>query len=136
MNNNYAQQSTVQQQSIQPNQQTQNISQPANYNNILNNQQNINPYVGLPQNNYIQPQQGYWNTQAFQPQQNQYQYQQEEKEYILMDSNVPNKKKKYVYVGEVDAPINNFTQQQSFTLDDIRAIIAKEFDTRFGEEKK
>ena len=52
-----------------------------------------------------------------------------EKEYILLDGSTPNKKKKYVFVEEVDVP------SPSFTLDDIKKIISDEFDRRFGEEK-
>lgn len=55
---------------------------------------------------------------------------QQEKEYILLDGSSPTKKRKYVFVEEIDVPVT------SFTLDDIKKIISDEFDRRFGEEKQ
>ena len=55
---------------------------------------------------------------------------QDEKEFILLDGSTPNKKKKYVFVGEIDIT------QPVFSLEDIRKIVSDEFDRRFGEEEK
>ena len=57
-------------------------------------------------------------------------------EYILLDGSAPNKKRKYVFVGEVDMQTNVVTPLPSFTLEDVRNVVAREFDARFGEEKK
>ena len=53
-----------------------------------------------------------------------------EKEFILLDGSTPNKKRKYVFVGEIDIT------QPVFSLEDIRKIVSDEFDRRFGEEEK
>lgn len=55
---------------------------------------------------------------------------QNEKEFILLDGSTPNKKRKYVFVGEIDIT------QPVFSLEDIRKIVSDEFDRRFGEEDK
>ena len=55
---------------------------------------------------------------------------QNEKEFILLDGSAPNKKRKYVFVGEIDIT------QPVFSLEDIRKIVSDEFDRRFGEEDK
>ena len=107
-------------------------SQTEGYPNIpnINSQNNINmntPGMSTPvQNNmYNPPNYQFWNVpnqQSF-PNIN-------EKEYILLDGTNPNKKKKYVYVGEVDVSNSN-----NISLEDIKKIISDEFDRRFGEEK-
>ena len=51
-------------------------------------------------------------------------------EFILLDGSTPNKKRKYVFVGEIDIT------QPVFSLEDIRKIVSDEFDKRFGEEEK
>jgi len=124
----------------QPMVQNQQIQQPYNY-----NQQSFNsPYY---QNSAVNPYAGYqqWgnyqNTIQSQPlQQTQYpqtnQQTQDTTEYILLDGSAPNKKRKYVFVGEVDMQTNVVQPLPSFTLEDIRNIVAREFDIRFGEEKK
>ena len=71
----------------------------------------------------------YQNT--VQPQQSQ-----DSVEYILLEGSAPNKKRKYVFVGEVDMQTNVVQPLPSFTLEDIRGVVAREFDVRFGEEKK
>lgn len=55
---------------------------------------------------------------------------QNEKEFILLDGSAPNKKRKYVFVEEIDVT------QPVFSLEDIRKIVSDEFDRRFGEEEK
>ena len=57
-------------------------------------------------------------------------------EYILLDGSAPNKKRKYVFVGEVDMQTNVVQPLPSFTLEDIRNVVSREFDVRFGEDKK
>lgn len=57
-------------------------------------------------------------------------------EYILLDGSASNKKRKYVFVGEVDMQTNAIQPLPSFSLEDVRQIVAHEFDVRFGEEKK
>lgn len=125
----------------QPMAQSQQIQQPQyNY-----NQQSFNtPYY---QNSAFNPYAGYqqWgnyqNTVQVQPSQ-QIQYTQQSQqtqdttEYILLDGSAPNKKRKYVFVGEVDMQTNVVQPLPSFTLEDVRKVVAREFDVRFGEEKK
>ena len=102
------------------NQPTGNIVQPS-------------PPQYIPQNNN----QFFWNSNYNKPMQN-IQYtsvqsdiqNQDEKEFILLDGSTPNKKKKYVFVGEIDIT------QPVFSLEDIRKIVSDEFDRRFGEEEK
>lgn len=95
----------------------------------------MNPYGRFQQwGNYqntvqAQPSQQIQYTQ--QPQQTQ-----DTTEYILLDGSAPNKKRKYVFVGEVDMQTNVVQPLPSFTLEDIRGVVAREFDVRFGEEKK
>ena len=121
--------------------QSQQIQQPQyNY-----NQQSFNtPYY---QNSAVNPYAGYqqWgnyqNTVQAQPsQQIQYTQQtqqtQDATEYILLDGSAPNKKRKYIFVGEVDMQTNAVQPLPSFTLEDVRKVVAHEFDVRFGEEKK
>lgn len=121
--------------------QSQQIQQPQyNYNQQSFNTpyyQNsaVNPYAGYQQwGNYqntvqAQPSQQIQYTQ--QPQQTQ-----DTTEYILLDGSAPNKKRKYVFVGEVDMQTNAVQPLPSFTLEDVRRAVAHEFDVRFGEEKK
>lgn len=125
----------------QPMAQSQQIQQPQyNYNQQSFNTpyyQNsaVNPYAGYQQwGNYqntvqAQPSQQIQYTQ--QPQQTQ-----DTTEYILLDGSAPNKKRKYVFVGEVDMQTNVVQPLPSFTLEDVRKVVAHEFDVRFGEEKK
>ena len=125
----------------QPMAQSQQIQQPQyNYNQQSFNTpyyQNsaVNPYAGYQQwGNYqntvqAQPSQQIQYTQ--QPQQTQ-----DTTEYILLDGSAPNKKRKYVFVGEVDMQTNVVQPLPSFSLEDIRSVVAREFDVRFGEEKK
>lgn len=125
----------------QPMAQSQQIQQPQyNYNQQSFNTpyyQNsaVNPYAGYQQwGNYqntvqAQPSQQIQYTQ--QPQQTQ-----DTTEYILLDGSTPNKKRKYVFVGEVDMQTNAIQPLPSFTLEDVRKVVAREFDVRFGEEKK
>lgn len=125
----------------QPMAQSQQIQQPQyNYNQQSFNTpyyQNsaVNPYAGYQQwGNYqntvqAQPSQQIQYTQ--QPQQTQ-----DTTEYILLDGSTPNKKRKYVFVGEVDMQTNIVQPLPSFTLEDVRKVVAREFDVRFGEEKK
>ena len=47
-----------------------------------------------------------------------------------LDGSAPNKKRKYVFVEEIDVT------QPVFSLEDIRKIVSDEFDRRFGEEEK
>lgn len=125
----------------QPMAQSQQIQQPQyNYNQQSFNTpyyQNsaVNPYAGYQQwGNYqntvqAQPSQQIQYTQ--QPQQTQ-----DATEYILLDGSAPNKKRKYIFVGEVDMQTNVVQPLPSFTLEDVRKVVAREFDVRFGEEKK
>lgn len=125
----------------QPMAQSQQIQQPQyNYNQQSFNTpyyQNsaVNPYAGYQQwGNYqntvqAQPSQQIQYTQ--QPQQTQ-----DTTEYILLDGSAPNKKRKYVFVGEVDMQTNVVQPLPSFTLEDVRKVVAREFDVRFGEDKK
>ena len=128
----------------QPMAQSQQIQQPQyNYNQQSFNTpyyQNsaVNPYAGYQQwGNYqntvqAQPsQQIQYTQQPQQPQQTQ-----DTTEYILLDGSAPNKKRKYVFVGEVDMQTNTVQPLPSFTLEDVRKVVAREFDARFGEEKK
>ena len=121
------------------NQQTQQPLPQYNYQQQFNNPyyQNtaVNPYTGYQQWG------NYQNTVQAQPvQQTQYtqqpQHTQDTTEYILLDGSAPNKKRKYVFVGEVDMQTNVVQPLPSFTLEDIRNVVAREFDVRFGEDKK
>ena len=138
MHNQQTQQNTIGQQSML-NQQTQQQLPQYNYQQPLGNPyyQNsaVNPYAGYQQWG------NYQNTVQTQPlQQAQYTQQpqqtQDTTEYILLDGSAPNKKRKYVFVGEVDMQTNVVQPLPSFTLEDIRSVVAREFDVRFGEEKK
>ena len=87
----------------------------------------------IPQNNN----QTFWNSSYNMPMQNIQQspaqpniQNQNEKEFILLDGSAPNKKRKYVFVEEIDVT------QPVFSLEDIRKIVSDEFDRRFGEEEK
>ena len=93
-------------------------------------------------NNYLQPQNNYiplnngqtnWSQNGNQNQLNQLSLNNNinsiEKEFILLDGSSPNKKRKYVFVEEIDVP------QPIFSLEDIRKIVSDEFDRRFGEDK-
>lgn len=110
----------------------------------MNGGKNIIPQ---PNNNVIQPSppqftpqnnnQTFWNGNYNMPMQNtQYSpaqpniQNQDEKEFILLDGSAPNKKRKYVFVEEIDIT------QPVFSLEDIRKIVSDEFDRRFGEEEK
>jgi len=111
-------------------------------NNYMNGGKNIIPQSN---NNMIHPSppqfipqntnQTFWNGNYNMPMQNSSQTpvqsnNQNEKEFILLDGSTPNKKKKYVFVGEIDIT------QPVFSLEDIRKIVSDEFDRRFGEEEK
>lgn len=92
-----------------------------------------NPPQYIPQNNN----QNFWNGSYNIPMQNIQQspaqpniQNQNEKEFILLDGSTPNKKRKYVFVEEIDVT------QPVFSLEDIRKIVSDEFDRRFGEEEK
>lgn len=92
-----------------------------------------NPPQYIPQNNN----QSFWNGNYNMPMQNIQQspaqsniQNQNEKEFILLDGSAPNKKRKYVFVEEIDIT------QPVFSLEDIRKIVSDEFDRRFGEEEK
>ena len=120
-------------------------------NNYMNGNKGGTPYTGgminQPTGNVVQPSppqyipqnnnQSFWNSNYNKPMQN-IQYtsvqsdiqNQDEKEFILLDGSTPNKKKKYVFVGEIDIT------QPVFSLEDIRKIVSDEFDRRFGEEGK
>ena len=105
----------------QPMAQSQQIQQPQyNYNQQSFNTpyyQNsaVNPYAGYQQwGNYqntvqAQPSQQIQYTQ--QPQQTQ-----DTTEYILLDGSAPNKKRKYVFVGEVDMQTNVVQPLLSFIM--------------------
>lgn len=87
----------------------------------------------IPQNNN----QSFWNGNYNMPVQNIQQFpaqpniqNQNEKEFILLDGSAPNKKRKYVFVEEIDVT------QPVFSLEDIRKIVSDEFDRRFGKEEK
>ena len=87
----------------------------------------------IPQNNN----QTFWNGSYNMPMQNIQQspaqpniQNQNAKEFILLDGSAPNKKRKYVFVEEIDVT------QPVFSLEDIRKIVSDEFDRRFGEEEK
>ena len=102
------------------------ISQPNN-----NTIQSSSPPQFIPQNNN----QNFWNGNYNIPTQNFSQNptqpdNQNEKEFILLDGSSPNKKRKYVFVEEIDVT------QPVFSLEDIRKIVSDEFDRRFGEEEK
>lgn len=135
MHNQQTQQNAIGQQSVL-NQQAQQQLPQYNYQQSLGNPyyQNtaVNPYAGYQQWG------NYQNTVQGQPsQQIQYTQQiQDTTEYILLDGSAPNKKRKYVFVGEVDMQTNTVQPLPSFTLEDVRKVVAREFDVRFGEEKK
>lgn len=112
-------------------------------NNYMNGGKNVfqqpntmvqpNPPQYIPQNTN----QTFWNGNYNIPIQNTQQpsvqsdiQNQNEKEFILLDGSTPNKKRKYVFVGEIDIT------QPVFSLEDIRKIVSDEFDRRFGEEDK
>ena len=120
-----------------------------------------NTPVQTSQTPYIQPQQqivpnvSYQNTQTFhneamnpygryqqawqmpvQQPQLQQPTQDDMREYILLDGSAPNKKRKYVFVGEVDLQTNTVKPLPSFSLEDIRKVVSHEFDVRFGDDKK
>ena len=138
MHNQQTQQNTIGQQSML-NQQTQQQLPQYNYQQPLGNPyyQNsaVNPYAGYQQwGNYQNTVQTQPSTQIQYTQQTQ--QTQDATEYILLDGSAPNKKRKYVFVGEVDMQTNVVQPLPSFTLEDIRSVVAREFDVRFGEEKK
>ena len=138
IHNQQIRQNGIGQQMLQ-NQQTQQQLPQYNYQQAFNS-----PYY---QNNAVNPYAGYqqWdnnqNILQSQPSQQTQYIQQDNKphdfeEYILIDGSAPNKKRKYVFVGEVDMQTNAVQLLPSFTLEDVRKVIAHEFDVRFGEEKK
>lgn len=138
MYNQQTQQNAIGQQSIL-NQQTQQQLPQYNYQQSLGNPyyQNsaVNPYAGYQQwGNYQNTVQTQPSTQIQYTQQTQ--QTQDTTEYILLDGSAPNKKRKYVFVGEVDMQTNAVNPLPSFSLEDIRKIVSHEFDVRFGEEKK
>lgn len=92
---------------------------------------NGNPYTQYPQWEPVQ------QTTTAPVQQGQQPVKQEDgREYILIPTSIPNKMKKYVFVGEVDMQTNAITPLPSFNLEDIRKTVAHEFDIRFGDDKK
>ena len=138
IHNQQTQQNTIGQHSML-NQQVQQQLPQYNYQQPLGSPyyQNtaVNPYAGYQQWG------NYQNTVQTQPlQQTQYtqtnQQTQDTTEYILLDGSAPNKKRKYIFVGEVDIQTNVVQPLPSFTLEDVRNVVAREFDARFGEEKK
>ena len=135
MHNQQTQQNAIGQQSIL-NQQTQQQLPQYNYQQPLGNPyyQNsaVNPYAGYQQ-------WGNYQNQQQPPQQQPVQSSQQTQdpvEYILLDGSAPNTKRKYVFVGEVDMQTNVVQPLPYFSLDDVRNVVAREFDARFGEEKK
>lgn len=96
--------------------------------------QNTQTYQNEASNPYGRYQQA-WQVPVQQNQQTQLP-QEDMREYILLDGSAPNKKRKYVFVGEVDMQTNAVNPLPSFSLEDIRKIVSHEFDVRFGEEKK
>ena len=131
--NNMANQQMMYNQQPQQQLPQHNYQQP--FNNPYYQNSAVNPYAGYQQWG------NYQNTVQTQPlQQTQYtqtnQQVQDTTEYILLDGSAPNKKRKYVFVGEVDIQTNVVTPLPSFTLEDVRNVVAREFDARFGEEKK
>lgn len=130
-NNMISQQMNSVGQQMMQNQQPQQQLPQYNYQQTFNNpyyQNNaVNPYAGYQQwgNNYQ-------STLQSQPSQQT----QPTEEYILLDGSAPNKKRKYVFVGEVDMQTNVVQPLPPFTLEDVRKVVAREFDIRFGEEKK
>ena len=141
---------------INQNQLKQNNSYNTGINNVSSNYQGTavdNNYVNGGKNVFQQPNtivqsnppqyipqntnQTFWNGNYNIPIQNTQQpsvqsdiQNQNEKEFILLDGSTPNKKRKYVFVGEIDIT------QPVFSLEDIRKIVSDEFDRRFGEEDK
>lgn len=135
MQNQQIQQNGVNQQAVF-NQQTQQLPlynyNQQTYGNPYYQTSAVNPYAGYQQWG------GYQNQQQ-PPQQQPVQSSQQTQdpvEYILLDGSAPNKKRKYVFVGEVDMQTNVVQPLPYFSLDDVRNVVAREFDARFGEEKK
>ena len=132
--NNMANQQMMYNQQPQQQLPQHNYQQP--FNNPYYQNSAVNPYAGYQQWG------NYQNTVQAQPVQQQVQFTQQNQqtqdttEYILLDGSAPNKKRKYVFVGEVDIQTNVVTPLPSFTLEDVRNVVAHEFDARFGEEKK
>ena len=122
----------------------QQFQQGINQNPYYQNNAWGTPYVGYQQQFGNQPQNQQPVQQTQQVQQVPYQQQNQQnqlpqedmREYILLDGSAPNKKRKYVFVGEVDMQTNVVNPLPSFSLEDIRKIVSHEFDVRFGEEKK
>ena len=143
IHNQQTQQNAISQQSMM-NQQVQQQLPQYNYQQPLGNlyyQNNaVNPYAGYQQwGNQFQNQQQQIQQPTFQQQTQQVQPTQQTQdpvEYILLDGSAPNRKRKYVFVGEVDMQTNVVQPLPSFTINDIRDVVAREFDARFGEEKK
>lgn len=138
IHNQQTRQNGIGQQMLQNQQPQQQLPQ-------YNYQQNFNPTYY--QNNAVNPYAGYqqWDNnqnmlQSQPSQQTQYIQQDNQshdfEEYILIDGSAPNKKRKYIFVGEVDMQTNVVQPLPSFTLEDIRNVVAREFDVRFGEDKK
>lgn len=110
-------------------------------NNYMNNGKGIQPQpngnISIPNSSQFIPQntnQNFWNGNYNASIQNNPQNlnqlnTQNENEFILLDGSSPNKKKKYVFVGEIDIT------QPVFSLEDIRKIVSDEFDRRFGVEE-
>lgn len=128
-----------------------NIGINNNENNYMNGGKGATPFMNgtsiQSNNNLIQPSppqyipqnnnQSFWNGNYNMPMQNIQQSPAQpniqnpnEKEFILLDGSAPNKKRKYVFVEEIDVT------QPVFSLEDIRKIVSDEFDRRFGEEEK
>ena len=132
--NNMANQQMMYNQQPQQQLPQHNYQQP--FNNPYYQNSAVNPYAGYQQWG------NYQNTVQAQPVQQQVQFTQQNQqtqdttEYILLDGSAPNKKRKYVFVGEVDMQTNVVQPLPSFSLEDIRSVVAREFDVRFGEEKK
>ena len=135
MQNQQIQQNGVNQQAML-NQQTQQLPlynyNQQTYGNPYYQTSAVNPYAGYQQWG------GYQNQQQ-PPQQQPVQSSQQTQdpvEYILLDGSAPNKKRKYVFVGEVDMQTNVVQPLPYFSLEDVKNVVAHEFDVRFGEEKK
>lgn len=140
MHNQQTQQNAIGQQSMM-NQQVQQQLPQYNYQQPLGNpyyQNNVvNPYAGYQQwGNQFHNQQQQTQQPIYQQQTQTTQQTQDPVEYILLDGSAPGKKRKYVFVGEVDMQTNVVQPLPSFSLEDIRSVVAREFDVRFGEEKK
>ena len=113
-------------QTQQPQQQLPQYNYQQTFNTPYYQNNAVNPYAGYQQWG------NYQTTQQSQPSQQS----QTPEEYILLDGSAPNKKRKYVFVGEVDMQTNVVQPLPTFTLEDVRKVVAREFDIRFGEEKK